>query len=110
MSRNIEVSRVALIASNRRNRGVVIYYMTVIMIAMCGFASLAVDLGRVQVVKAELRCTADASARAAAAVLPDTAAASALAIEYASSNAADGAPVTLDPSADIEFGTWDSKT
>ena len=40
---------------NRRRRGVVIYYMTFAMIALCGVCSLAVDLGRVQVTKAELR-------------------------------------------------------
>ena len=55
------------IKSNRNRRGVVIWYAVVLMTAMCMFASLAVDWGHAQMVKTELRRTADASARAAAA-------------------------------------------
>src|SRR5262245_6123647 len=89
-------------------RGVVIYYMAGAMVALCGFCSLAVDLGRVQLVKTELRRSADAAARAAAGVLPDYTTGTSLAIQYAQANKADNQPVDLDSAADIEFGTWNS--
>lgn len=92
--------------ARRRRRGVVIYYMAGAMVTLCGVCSLAVDLGRVQLVKTELRRSADASARAAAAMLPDATQATAAAVQYAASNNADGTPVVLVPAADVEFGTW----
>ncbi|CAN5573227.1 hypothetical protein BH09PLA1_BH09PLA1_02930 [soil metagenome] len=94
---------------NKRARGVVIYYMTFAMIVLCGFCSFAVDLGRVQVTKAELRRAADSASRAAAAELPNLNSAIAFAAQYANSNLADGTPIKLDPSADIEFGKWDAR-
>lgn len=96
-------------ARKLRSRGVVIYYMTFAMIALCAFCSLGVDLGRVQVTKAELQRAADSAARAAAAELPNVNSAIAFAIQYSKSNTADGTPITLDPNADIEFGKWDPK-
>lgn len=93
--------------SAKRTRGVVIYYMTFAMVALCAICSLGVDLGRVQVTKAELQRAADSASRAAAAELPDINSAIAFAVQYAKSNSADGTPITLDPSADIEFGKWD---
>ena len=92
-----------------RANGVVIYYMTFAMIVLCGFCSFAVDLGRVQVTKAELRRAADSASRAAAAELPNLPSAIFFAMKYANSNMADGTPIKMDPIADIEFGKWDTK-
>src|ERR1700722_7996962 len=53
-----------------RRRGVAIVYVAVCMIATMGLLSLAVDLGRVETAKTELRRATDAAARAALAALP----------------------------------------
>jgi Flp pilus assembly protein TadG len=89
-------------------RGVASYYLVICMVALCGICSLGVDLGRVQLVKTELRRAADAAARAGASGLPDVTQATSLATQYAQLNKADGSPVALD-ATDIELGTW-SKT
>jgi Flp pilus assembly protein TadG len=91
----------------RNRRGVVIWYSIVLMTAMCMFASLAVDWGHAQMVKTELRRTADASARAAAALIPtNLTSATAAAVDIASKNTADGMSVTLVPAQDIQYGFW----
>lgn len=95
--------------SSRRVRGVTLYYMTVMMVLLCGFCSFAVDYGRVQVVKTELRRAADGVARAAAAELPDYNSAISVAKQYSKLNTADGTEIILTPSTDIEFGKWDTK-
>jgi len=91
-----------------RHRGVTLIYVAVMMTALCAFASLAVDYGRVQLCKTELRRAADAAARAGAAGLATSpAAAQALALQYASLNMADGIPVALDiTQGDIQLGSW----
>jgi hypothetical protein len=80
--------------------------MTLLMpVAVCLFA-LAADLGRVQLVKTELRGGCDAAARYAATGLGDgTTWAKANAVV----NTADGQAVTF-AAADVETGTWDSTT
>lgn len=93
--------------SNRK--GVAALYMIIMMAALCGVASLAVDYGRVQLAKTELRRAADAAARAgASSVFTDTSVARSLAIQYAALNTADGSPVVLDSTKDIDLGSWDS--
>ena len=97
--------------SQRRHRGVAMIYALVIMTAMCMILSLAVDLGHAQLVKTELRRTADASARAAAAyIYTDLNQATAAAQDVASRNSADGSPVSLVASQDIQYGYWDVNT
>jgi hypothetical protein len=54
---------------NRRRRGVTVIYMLIAMTALFGVVSLAVDLGRAQLVKMELQRAADAAARVGAADL-----------------------------------------
>src|SRR4051812_1383409 len=76
-------------------RGVVLYYTTVVMVLLCGFCSFAVDFGRVQVAKTELRRAADSASRAAAAELPDVNSAVSFAISYSAKNTADGNPIVL---------------
>src|SRR3954463_187509 len=94
-----------------RSRGVAMVYAIMIMTAMCMILSLAVDYGRAQLVKTELRRAADASARAAAAyIYSDLTAGTAAAIDIASRNKADGSPVDLVAAQDIQFGNWDVKS
>ena len=67
------------------------------MVVLLGFAALVIDVGSWYRAHRSAQATADASALAGAAVLPDTAAASALANQYATKNggsdrAAGGAP------------------
>jgi hypothetical protein len=93
-------------------RGVAAVYLVVAMVAMFAVCSLGADLGRVQVVKTELRRAADAAARAGASVLLTSGSSTARdrARSTAALNKADGQPIVLNPSTDVEFGTWDAKT
>lgn len=89
-------------------RGLSLIYSLITLSVMIGFASLAVDLGRVQVAKTELRRTADAAARAAASSLSSgVAAAQSAAVSIAAANTVDGQSHVLETASDIEFGTWD---
>ncbi len=91
-----------------RRRGMTMIYVIVGMIAFFGFCSLAVDLGRVQTSKTELRRLADAAARAGAAALPQGASAAqsaAVAISNAGYNKVDGATYTLSTSK-VTIGYW----
>jgi Flp pilus assembly protein TadG len=96
-------------ATVRRARGISIVWMTVMFTVLCAVVSLAVDYGRVQLVKTELQRVADAAARYAVVGLKSAggvAAAQANAQNAANDNLADGTPVQLDASTDIEFGQW----
>src|SRR3954462_5740699 len=100
-------------SSNRRQRrqrrGLGLCWSTVVLVALCMFASLAVDFGRVQLVKGQLRAAADASALAAAnLVLSDVPAAKQAAVDTARGNLAHGAPVAL-TGADVVPVIWDAK-
>src|SRR5215207_928277 len=92
------------------NRGLSLVYLSVALVALLGLTSLAVDLGRVVLVKGELRLAADAAARYAANGLAryDVATARAYAVDSADDNTADGTPVALHAQQDVEFGTWDA--
>jgi len=86
-------------------------YVVSSMTLLFAFASLAVDLARVQVAKTELRSVADAAARAAVGGLTTSITqAQTNAVNIAATNGADGYSVTLVPSTDIEFGTWSTST
>jgi hypothetical protein len=100
--------RQAKIIGRRNNRkGMSLIWAAVVMVALCAIGSFAVDYGRVQIVKTQLRAAADAAARAAAHDMPTSLAlASASAVDYARRNLADGQPVVLDPALDIEYGKW----
>ena len=82
---------------------------TVGMVAFAGFVSLGVDVAHVRLVKIQLQSAADASARYAA-VGSQTSLAQAKnnAVAAAADNTADGTTVDVDPSRDVDFGTWDS--
>jgi hypothetical protein len=81
----------------------------VTLTAATAFCSLAVDLGRVQVAKTELRRAADAAAMYGAQGLAQAgpSAARANAADAADDNDADGTPVVLE-SADVELGLWNA--
>jgi hypothetical protein len=88
-------------------RGMAIVYSLFAMTAFIAVSSLAVDYGRVQLVKSELQAAADAAARAGAAGI-DSGNAVADAIWCAAQNHADGSPVTLATTgSDVQVGHWD---
>lgn len=92
----------------RQRRGATLIFAAVAMVALTGFVSLAVDLGRAQVAKTELRRAADGAARYAASGISDGTTLS-KAIAVASANTVDGSPLVLQAS-DVTAGTWDSTT
>lgn len=95
------------IGSARRRRAVAIIYIVVAMAVMLGFCSLAVDLGRVQVAKTELRRAADAAARAACANLSNGSSQTKnAAVVMAALNNCDGTPIQIDKNLDITFLQW----
>ena len=96
-------------AQGSGRRGISLVYLTVTVVALMAFVSLAVDVGRVYVAKAELQLAADAAARHAAAGLKDgVLVAQANAVAAAADNKADGRTVVLSPNlGDVEFGVWD---
>lgn len=95
----------------RRSKGISIIYVVITFAVLCGFCSFAVDLGRVQLAKTELRRAADGAARAGAAGIPtDLGTATDLAVQFAKANKVDGTPLALDSSKDIEYGKWDATT
>ncbi|MFI5380621.1 MAG: pilus assembly protein TadG-related protein [Tepidisphaerales bacterium] len=83
----------------------------VIMTALCGFVSLGVDLGRVQLAKTELQTAADAAVRAAANALSGGVSAAQQAAQGAAGeNTCDGVAVSLTPATDLAFGSWNTST
>src|SRR5688500_466440 len=90
----------------RRRRAMALVWGMVTMLALCAVVSLAVDLGRVQLAKTELRRTADAAARYATTGLADESYLT-RAQQVAAENPVDGATVTLLPS-DVTAGNWDA--
>lgn len=90
--------------------GSALAYVIVSMVAMLAFASLAVDMGHVYVVRSELRLAADAAARFGVTGLKSgVAAAQAYAVDAANDNKSDGEPVVIDPATDVEFARWDKQ-
>lgn len=92
----------------KTKRGISIVWIIVAMTALIGMASLAVDFGRAQIVKSELRRAADAAARAAASSASSPSAARKLASDFALQNMADGQPVQLVTAEDVKFVIWDA--
>src|SRR5947209_8754344 len=93
----------------RHRRGFTAIYAIIILLALCGFTSLAVDWGRVQLVKTELQSAADAAARAAADQVPNgISAVQNAAVTWGGYNNAAESTVAIDGTNDVEFGTWNS--
>jgi Flp pilus assembly protein TadG len=102
---------VKTIRRHGRRHGVAMIYVVVSLAVMLGFCSLAVDLGRVQVAKTELRRAADAAARAGVAQLlsSGTSAAQSAAIAMAARNYCDGSAVVL-TNSQVQVGIWNSSS
>src|SRR5262245_49517822 len=104
-----------------RRRGLSILYVVVIVVALAGFVSMAVDIGRVRLARTQLQLATDAAARAGADLLPvstqatiDSALAAADLNPVLDDNGNHGqradTGVVLEPDGDLEFGVWDWST
>jgi Flp pilus assembly protein TadG len=95
---------------SERRRGVTMFYIVAVLVAMMGFVSFAVDLGRVQTAKTELRRAADAAARAGVACLSQgTSAVQTAAINMAGNEKCDGSSVSVSTS-NVVVGIWNTST
>jgi Flp pilus assembly protein TadG len=104
--------------NSSRRRGVAVVYIVVVLIVMLGFCSFAVDLGRVQTAKTELRRAADAAARAGLIKLEEgvtpadsttTTNVDNAAETMADDNNCDGTPVVITAS-NVSIGIWNMST
>lgn len=97
----------------RQPRGSVMVYMSVGMVVVCGFVSLAVDYGRVQVAKTELQSAADTAARYAASgvkhQINGVNAAQGMALANIAENKVDS-KLLKDSQATAEVGIWNAST
>lgn len=94
---------------NHDQRGAVAMMVALLFPALMGFGALAVDIANSRAIQAQLQTAADAAALAASQQLPDTAAATAAALDLASRNV----PIsygTVLRSTDITYGTYDPTT
>src|SRR3954452_8474637 len=96
--------------TNARRRGMSLIWMTIGVTVLAAMASLAVDYGRVQVAKTQLREAADAASRAGASALGSISNVQDLAAQLAASNTCDGTPVLIDKNKDVDLGDWDPTT
>jgi len=103
-----------------RRRGAVVVYMAVTLLVLIGFAALAVDIGMLYSVQAEMQRSADAAALAAArelqhddrvkggdALLTLEQNARAMASALAAANPALETPLFVHGDEDVEVGNWD---
>jgi Flp pilus assembly protein TadG len=110
--------RGALAASRINRRGISIVLVGFLLVVLVGFVSLAVDIGRVRLARAQLQTAADAAARSGAWSLPvssddvkleaNAASLNNPCISTASGGAREDAGVLLDTDKDIHFGVWDN--
>jgi hypothetical protein len=98
--------------SNNRHRGVALVYALVMMSALVGFCSLAVDFGRIQVVDIQLQRAADGAAMAGAQKLPGgNSAVNSAAITVATENDVDINNAKIDPKqVTVQLISWTSPT
>jgi hypothetical protein len=92
----------------RRERGITIIAGILLLVLFIALASLAVDLGRVQLAKTELRQAADAAARYAAKGLADGSW-QRRASDAGSDNKVDGVAVAIPPQ-NVISGNWNAKS
>ena len=90
-----------------RRKGLGLFYSIVFLLGLCAIASFAVDLGRVVLVKTQLRAAADAAALAAAGSLRNgMAAARSEAIKYIGENVPEHVKDAVKANAKVTFGYW----
>jgi Flp pilus assembly protein TadG len=104
--------RYKIAPSNRRHSGMAMIYVVITIVALMGFTSFAVDLGRYQTCKTELRRAADAAARAAVASIPlGTSLATSAATNMAANDKADGLVLnSTNATVTVTFLHWTSST
>lgn len=93
-----------------RRGGFSVLYLSFAMVLVFAFASLALDYGRVQAAKTELRRAADAAARAAITRAGSISGVQDAAYLWASKNTCDGSAVLINKGLDVEFWAWDPGT
>ncbi|HVT91036.1 MAG TPA: pilus assembly protein TadG-related protein [Tepidisphaeraceae bacterium] len=91
---------------NNRMTGGLMIYMIIVLTVLLLFASLAVDLGRAQLAKTELRRAADAAARYGASGFANNSVVN-NAIAAAADNNVDGTSLVLQ-SSDVTIGVWNN--
>lgn len=91
-----------------REHGIAFAYFWLGMVVVCGFASLALEVGRIRTAKAQLSTAADGAALAGVVSLPsgDYAGAEAAAITVGTANHCEGVPVTMVGAEDVELGIY----
>src|SRR5439155_11520605 len=89
----------------RRRAGYVLVYLSISLVVFTGICALAVDWGRVQVAKTELRRTCDAAARYAVTGIADGTTLT-KANWIGTQNPVDGRTIAF-TAAEVETGTWD---
>lgn len=95
---------------NSARRGMSLPLATLCLGTFIGFASFAMDLGRVQLAKTELRRAADAAARAGAQSIPVSAGQAAFDAQlWSKKNAVDNR-LLVDSSVSVTVGKWDTAT
>ena len=94
-----------------RRRGAVVVLAAVLMTVMAGMVAFAVDCGMIALAREQLQNAADSAAMAGADALSGgSAAATAAAQSFAQANVAGGTLVVVNPTQDIQLGTWDKNT
>src|SRR5205809_2214134 len=91
-------------------RGMSVVYMVFGIIMFGAFASLSIDMGRVQLAKTQERNAADSAARAAASSFGYISTAQSTAASYVSQYSVEGTALSLNVNQDVDFGTWNTAT
>jgi len=92
-----------------RKRGMAMWIVVVFMAVGLAMASVAVDYGRVQLGKTQLRMAADSAARAAVTQVGySITGVQDLAYNIANANKCDGTSIAIDKNADVEFLDWNT--
>src|SRR5262245_62017481 len=101
----------------RAERGNVLVFVTIALIALFGFAAWSTETGQAWSARGQLQAASDSAALAGAGELlepnagqqADPAAATAAAQAFGLENKTNGTPIDI-PAADIEIGSWDMDT
>ena len=94
--------------SRRREAGLAILLVAILVLVLFGIAALVVDGGHAFDLKAQCQATADAAALAAGEKLPDLTAARAAAMAYGTKNMDPAKHGTVITASNVEFGKWAS--
>jgi hypothetical protein len=94
----------------QRDRGITAPLVALMLVLLCVFVAMVMNIGMYMTARAELQNASDAAALAAAGSLDGTGAGLALARQHATTFSGDHAvtsqPVTIDPLSDVQFGRW----